>query len=93
MSHTPAPWRIDFGDENTRPGMIAGIDGPEERIIETDGGFYGPTLADAHLISASPELLEFVQWYFDFCLNGEGSVAPRFDHARRLIAKAEGKTT
>lgn len=65
-------------------------------ILETDSHVYGPTLQDAHLIAAAPELYEALKAVVDqkaFTCDcgiddGEGGV---FDRARAALAKAEGR--
>ncbi len=80
--HTPGPWRLDPDSLNVfAGGLVAQVYG----AVHT-----GEKRANAGLIAAAPELLEFVQWYVDFCDDGEGDAAPRYEMAKALLAKAEG---
>jgi hypothetical protein len=83
--HTPGPWKVvDSWDDYT-------IEGPNsEEIIFQDGPYGTPTIkkANAHLIAAAPEMLEFLQ-----ALNSMGGLG--LDVHRQLdalIAKATGST-
>ena len=59
--HTPGPWFVINPDKEG--DCCDGINTKQEErmindIVETDGGFYNPKLADAYLISAAPDLYE-----------------------------------
>lgn len=84
--HTPKPWKISETDEEGHY-VIESEDG--KTAICYGAGFYGennPSEANAHLISAAPDLLE--------ALKSVVAIADRktdeFDRARSAIAKAEG---
>lgn len=50
-----------MGDDHDadRVYFIEGADG--EHIVETDGGFYPPQLADARLIALAPRMLQLLE--------------------------------
>lgn len=58
MSHSPAPWR--FTPRTDYPnGHIEGIwDANGDQVVVTDSGYYPPTIDDARLIAAAPDLLQ-----------------------------------
>ena len=56
-AHTPGPWKVEVNpDDVSEVWGIVSAEGKE--IVETDAGFYPPSLNDARLIAAAPELLE-----------------------------------
>ncbi len=101
--HTPGPWFVD------RSSMVAGHESAEIRtsdceqesaLVATVYQQYGDVLANAHLISAAPELLKALEaclpWVDEYVCTGlhEG-IGDRVasDKARAAIAKARGKDT
>lgn len=86
---TPGPWR--FAIRTSYPnGHVNGIWGANgEEIVVTDSGYYPPTIADAHLIAAAPELLAAAKDVLTW-LSPDISVVALKD-LRAAIAKAEGK--
>lgn len=96
--HTPGPWFVEYGGklepdrvyciyavqkhpDNSRPDGFRDI-----TIVDTDGGFYPPDPADAHLIAAAPELLQVLQE-----IVRKDLLAGAIKHdARAAIAKATG---
>ena len=55
MSHTPGPWIVKRLEGTDRIWGIHAANG--ESIVEADAGCYPPTLEDAYLIAAAPDLL------------------------------------
>lgn len=90
MSHTPGPWRFEIRTDYPND-HVNGIWGPGgEEIVVTDSGYYPPTIADARLIAAAPDLLAALK----FALTADsGFACPAATEAVLLaaIAKAEGR--
>lgn len=71
--HTPGPWHVDLANET-----VHGFSPEGEAIVVVYE--LGTNEADAHLIAAAPELLEYVA----------SSASNGCVEARRLLAKATG---
>lgn len=83
---TPRPWR-------TKGRTIMNADGIKiaTATIHSGGKNFKPdeiAEANARLIAAAPELLEFAKWVAD--RGGDNNCMDIFKRARSLIAKAEG---
>ena len=101
MSHTPGPWT--FRKQYNLLCDEIGVDGSAvatvwTRSVHSREPGQPPSQpwpegeANARLIAAAPELLEFVrEWLADWIACGPTD-SPREAQARALIAKATGKT-
>lgn len=85
--HTPGPWKV-YDPEMPSTKATYGIDGPQGQPVVC----FGVTrkdginlLADARLIAAAPELLEFVKEWLDRQGSDENYMTAK---ARSAIAKA-----
>ena len=95
--HTPGPWTACFTtlDREIQDFHISGSrDGSALPVCDARGAGFAPELeANAHLISAAPEMLAALKEFTDHYPTG---VNPNLDHAyvlgRRAIARAEGRT-
>jgi hypothetical protein len=88
MSHTPGPWKIGTPPPNGEQ-TIGNSQGLMVAVATT--GFNVPTLANARLIAAAPELLEALESMVEMVeMNGFGK-AYAMDIARAAIAKARGQ--
>ena len=78
---TPGPWRVEI----TRASYIVVAGDQVIALIEGDE-------ANAHLVSAAPDLLEALYDLIFQCnrLKGEDASALDFDQARAAIKRAEG---
>lgn len=54
---TPGPWEVEADPSGCDPGRIEYIHARGEQIVKTDNGIYGPSLADAELITAARNML------------------------------------
>lgn len=84
--HTPGPWRISGHSEDS-PEKLSVEDGYGYFIAEVDFGL--AQKANARLIAAAPELLEFAEEWL--CMQGsdENYMTAK---ARAAIAKAKGES-
>jgi hypothetical protein len=88
MSHTPGPWKIGTPPPNGEQ-TIGNSQGLMVAVATT--GFNVPTLANARLIAAAPELLEALESMVEMVeMNGFGK-AYAMDISRAAIAKARGQ--
>lgn len=102
--HSPGPWRVRLGSK----GQPVGIDAPAEMHIPgavggivRQNGIGLPSsrtaLANAHLIAASPDLLEALRilmaatQFINFDRDRHTQFAEARDLASAAIAKAEGR--
>lgn len=88
--HTPGPWHVGR-DTKTNLPVIMAIDGPV--IAEVTP--WASTTADAHLIAASPELLEACERIYDWWMDRyfDGDTVPFEVHAlKEAIETARGTT-
>ena len=88
--HTPGPWKV-YAPEMPGTKATYGIDGPQGQAVV----YFGIThkdginlLADARLIAAAPELLEFARSVV--CYAGSAGDDYLADKAREIITKAIG---
>ena len=81
--HTPGPWRI--GSRGRVGSIINGEAG--ELVADAWGG-----AANAHLISAAPDLLASVQELTAGAPSDGSAANAVYARARAAIAKAEGKS-
>ena len=95
MSYTKGPWqrliRAEYGDFGSKLGDdLIGIRASDGRLVCTfDDDFGTDSPADAHLISAAPELLEALEWM----LRPGGFTPESKAFARSVISKARGEKT
>lgn len=94
--HTPGPWKV------TDDGCIYFKDGFIGEAYNFNPGLYGekqedaPMIANARLMAAAPELLEFVEGVAEGLKTGgnpgylEDAVEFLEERAQRIIAKIEG---
>jgi hypothetical protein len=88
MSHTPGPWKIGTPPPNGEQ-TIGNSQGLMVAVATT--GFNVPTLANARLIAAAPELLEALESMVEMVeMNGFGK-AYAMDIARAAIEKARSQ--
>ena len=74
MSHTKEPWKVVY-EEGKSPPRVDGIYAGEERIVETDSGYYPPNSVNAERIvtcvngcaglnpAAYREVVEALTWF------------------------------
>jgi hypothetical protein len=101
--HTPGPWRPEFGNNLAR--VIAGAEHEIAEVpmlrstnAEVDQN-RDVMIANARLIAAAPDLLQALQLLEEFATATVKQLGPtsrpemldRIKHARKAIAKAEGK--
>ncbi|WP_025899082.1 hypothetical protein [Sneathiella glossodoripedis] len=94
MKHTPGPWKAaeqgDYGDFDGNSRVILGDD---RRIAVVQHSGTDEDEANAHLIEASPDLLEALKHARLMIMNSgidtTGTAVPMYDAA---ISKAEGKS-
>ena len=94
MNHTPGPWTTEPGNNHIKiwgelpyrgAKLIAEVRN-ENDIFSTSGQ---QEKANAHLIAAAPELLAILS---NILVWDDGNLpGDLMDHAKRVIAKAEGK--
>ena len=99
--HTKGPWRVD------KPKMLVGKGKENDRLISGEDGRHiaetfqyqshdspnGPSIANAHLIAAAPDMLEMLQAvriYFKRRHLGE-SADELLDEVLEVIRKAKGE--
>jgi hypothetical protein len=81
---TPGPWKIRMsGSVGTDRMMVASV-----YPMETEAP--GENAANARLIAAAPELLEFIQEFVQAWDEGMAGDTALYRAAERLIAKATG---
>lgn len=87
MKYTPGPWEVRIKCRSDGEKYCDGIyTANEERIVETDSGYYHPPeLADAYLIASAPLMYEAL---LAVC-NKPGPEAVGLIH--RALAAAEGR--
>lgn len=107
QQHTPGPWKVTDMDQH--PGIethdesvsivIFGCRKGLDANPYDDSGVRGKTrkqaIANAHLIAASPDLLEALEAYVEALLDGPENLTSRRndeleEKARAAIAKAKG---
>lgn len=91
--HTPGPWRALITRAGDRcDGIVAesaynAEDGYwESYIVQTDNGFYGPEVPDAHLIAAAPEMLDALTEASKFI--GSASIACDWNEPQLKVVSA-----
>ena len=99
MTHTPGPWKVTAGIVDN-PRLMVEDDIGNPVCAMSLRGVYGDTVkmtANAHLISAAPDMLEALEWLsneFD-CRDDEyGMVGFTHDEFRKVnaaIRKARGE--
>jgi hypothetical protein len=88
IRHTPGPWKIALRDAETWIPKGTGIFSAEHQVASLL--VVGEeTMANAHLIAASPDLLKALKE----AINVLESRFPEWEqtHFRKVLAKAEGK--
>lgn len=95
MSHTPGPWEV------FKAGTFWGVDAGRKSIVvwgnaDEDTGVQGTTVeqaqANAHLISAAPDMLETLKTVRRIILTYPGSmIAMAIFQIDAAIKKAEGR--
>ena len=92
MTHTPAPWHFDKGNDSHAGFSMKFLVGADGQGFAHTVGLDEPTdTANAHLIAAAPELLEALELYMevgDQC--SKGYISKCFRQAQAAIAKAKG---
>lgn len=101
--HTPGPWRFVIRTDCPN-GHVEGIWGPNKKeIVVTDSGYYPPTIADARLIVAAPDMLdlleevrEFLDNYIDVLDGDDGQPRPNRamsldSEIARVLARVRGE--
>lgn len=97
VNHSPAvpPWHVKL--PNTTPGdpyeddptCCRGIvDAGGDYVVETDSGYYPPSLSDAYLMAAAPELLAACEAALPHVENYLQGMPELADQLRAAIAKA-----
>ena len=85
--HTPGPWKCDLVSLK-----IWANDGNTEIARTSSDVSINEEEANAHLISAAPDLLETLQDICAMIVSPNDTRADILAHAQKAIAKAEGKT-
>lgn len=104
VCHNGSPWEIVPASGRTVECNCADCEADAmggrtySNIIETDSHVYGPTLQDAHLIAAAPEMKEALiavrDWLESFSVPPTATIDEKERHyeiVHRAIAKAEGR--
>jgi hypothetical protein len=92
----PDDMTIEREIPNYRIFSVEGVDGDEDHIAETNEQLPGEVQErHARLISAAPELLDAVEYFFNIMHDYQGSVRKGYvklalKKARAVIAKAKG---
>jgi hypothetical protein len=91
--HTPAPWQVSpYGNITSKSGKIASVE-------QMPGNYESEKLANAHLISAAPDLLSALQAFVDnveqiIGLSDFGNPSESdfpLNEAREALRKAKGE--
>lgn len=97
-AHTPGPWRVVKGDNGDADGWNVhhelGWPHDVSQVAETSDYPYFAIKneADAHLIAAAPDLLEALKKVIENHCGLERIFCSTCTPARRVIAKAEGRS-
>jgi hypothetical protein len=103
--HTPGPWKIDMTtmfdcNYSRASAAIVGANGAPVVLFDPSEGEYkqalDPDSADAHLISAAPDLLDALDLLLRYSLShpihtDQSQFGNVYDKARAAIAKARGE--
>lgn len=97
--HSPGPWTVGYQDDSGR-FRLDSIDGCTFAIVDANQNsvlhafFTKENEADANLISAAPEMLEFLEWLDEHRRDPQDKVLLFMqipDRIEEIISKARGK--
>jgi hypothetical protein len=86
-NHTPGPWQVSpYGNITSKSLTVA-------KVEQMPGNYESEKQANAHLISAAPDMLSALQACLDYLLLDsmiEEDAAPEIESICKAIAKAKG---
>lgn len=95
VAFTPGPWPISETGDGKRiiigDGLVEGPSGYEVAEVYSDDCPREVAQANALLISAAPELLDFATWVAD--RGGDNNPMEIFKRARTVVSKATGASS